>query len=88
MDVINPGGGLKYTDQISEDIANKLVDPDILMQLIQQGDKEILPNVRPTGILKALQSFGVLDKDIMRASTYNALGNVLASQSPKIMNEE
>lgn len=88
LDVINPGGGLKYTDQISEDIANKLVDPDILMQLIQQGDKEILPNVRPTGILKALQSFGVLDKDIMRASTYNALGNVLASQSPKIMNEE
>lgn len=88
LDLINPGGGLKYTDQISEDIAQKLVDPDVLMQLIQQGDKEILPNVRPTGILKALQSFGVLDKDIMGASTYNALGNVLASQSPKIMNEE
>lgn len=88
LDLINPGGGLKYTDQISEDIATKLVDPDMLMQLIQQGDKEIIPNVRPTGILKALQALGALDQDVMGASTYNALGNVLASQSPKIMNEE
>lgn len=88
LDLINPGGGLKYTDQISEDIATKLVDPDMLMQLIQQGDKEIIPNVRPTGILKALQALGALDQDVMGASTYNMLGNALASQAPKILSGE
>lgn len=88
LDFVLPDGGLEYTDQISEDIANKLVDPDVLMQLIQQGDKEIIPNVRPTGILKALETLGYLDRNIGGVSTYNALANELASQSPKLLNEE
>ena len=88
LDMILPGGGMKYTDQISEDIATKLVDPDMLMQMIQQGDKEIIPNVRPTGILKALQVMGYFDQNIGGASTYNALANELSSQAPKLFNEE
>lgn len=88
LDFILPDGGMKYTDQLSEDIANKLVDPDILMQLIQQGDREIIPNVRPTGILKALEALGYFDRNVGGASTYNMFSNELASQTPKILNEE
>lgn len=88
IDFITPGGGLKYTDQISEDIATKLVDPDYLMQAIQAGDREIVPGVKPTGLLKAMSYLGYLDQPIAGVSPYNALSNEIASQTPKLLNEE
>lgn len=85
---LDPRGGLKYTDQLSEDIAQKLVNPELLMKMIQEGDREIVPNVTPTGLYKILEIMGAFDKPIGGVSPYNALANELASQSPKILNEE
>lgn len=88
LSYLDPRGGLKYADQLSEDVAQKMVDPDLLMKMIQEGDQEIIPNVKPTGLYKLLQVMGAFDQPVGGVSPYNVLANELASQAPKIINEE